>query len=242
MARFFIEEKSISGNRIIIKGSDARHIGYSLRMKKGERIVFCRQGTDYISEISEITSENVICDIKEIVPCNSEPDVNLTIYQSLPKSDKTELIIQKTVELGVHRIVPFISSRTISRPDEKSAEKKLVRWQKISEEAAKQSGRGIIPEIGRIRSFKECLKEAENSDIKLICYENGGEKLSSVNFTGIKSISVFIGAEGGFEYSEVQEAKNAGFTAIYLGERILRCETCPIAITAIIMNLTNNLS
>lgn len=242
MARFFIEEKSISGDKITVTGSDARHIGYSLRMKKGERIVFCREGTDYISEISKISSDSVICDIKEIIPCKSEPNVNLTIYQSLPKSDKMDLIIQKTVELGVHRIVPFISARTISRPDEKSAEKKIIRFNKISESAAKQSGRGIIPEIGEIKSFEECLEDAKQSDIKIICYENGGAKLSDTLFSNAKNISVFIGAEGGFEYSEIEKAKSAGFTPIYLGERILRCETCPIAITAIIMNLTDNLS
>lgn len=239
MPRFFADENSVSGNVIHIMGADARHISYSLRMRIGDNITFCREGNEMLCRISSITETDVFCDIIETVPSDVEPSVKLTIYQALPKSDKMELIIQKMVELGAYRIVPFISKRCISRPDGKSAAKKHERWQRIAEEAAKQAGRGIIPEVAPIMDMSEALAEC-NTDIKLICYENGGSSLSEAGITADKSISVMIGSEGGFERSEVEAAADKGFSPIWLGKRILRCETCPIAVTSVIMNLSGN--
>ena len=222
-----------------VSGSDAAHISYSLRMKTGEEITFCREGKDFLCRIASITPENVICDIISESPSDCEPSVKLTLFQALPKSDKMELIIQKTVELGVYRIVPFISKRCISRPDAASAEKKLKRWRKIAEEAAKQSGRGIIPEISQIISFDEAIADT-SSDIRLMCYENGGSPLAETGIDSEKSVSVMIGSEGGFERDEADRAAAAGIVPVWLGKRILRCETCPIAVTAVIMNLSGN--
>ncbi len=241
MPRFFIDEDAVAGGRITVSGSDAAHISYSLRMKTGEELVFCRAGTDYRCRIASITPENVFCDIIEETPSDCEPTIKLTLFQALPKSDKMEQIIQKTVELGIHRIVPFVSKRCISRPDAASAEKKLRRWRKISEEAAKQSGRGIIPEIAPIMTFDE-MTASVDSDIRIICYENGGEKLSELGIDSSRSVSVMVGAEGGFERSEVDAAISAGIVPVWLGRRILRCETCPVAVTAAIMNLSGNFS
>ncbi len=240
MPRFFIEEKSLFGDSIIISGADARHIGFSLRMKIGDSITFCREGEEFLCEISEMTGTEVKCRILGRVPSDSEPGVKLTIYQALPKSDKLETVIQKTVELGAYRIVPFISKRCVSRPDEKAAEKKLARYRKIAEEAAKQSGRGIIPDVPRIMTFGEALDDAGQTGLKLICYENGGSSLSDFDFKENKNICVMIGAEGGFEFSEIEAAEKYGFSPVWLGKRILRCETCPTAVTAVIMNLTGN--
>lgn len=240
MPRFFIDETGLSAECITVKGSDALHIGRSLRMRVGDDIVFCREGTDFLCTITQITAETVTCRINERKPVSAEPTMSLTIYQALPKKDKPELIIQKVTELGASRVVFFISNRCVSRPDEKSAEKKLLRYRKIAEEAAKQSGRGIIPQVDGLMSLSEALEDIKKSELKLICYENGGKRLSEMELHTVKSCAVMIGAEGGFEHSEVNEAVEAGCVPIWLGERILRCETCPIAVTAVIMNLSGN--
>ena len=239
MPRFFTDTPA--EDFITVTGSDARHIGYSLRMKIGEELTFCHSGTDYNCVIESITESEVVCRVVESVPSKSEPSVQVTLYQAYPKQDKLELIIQKTTELGVTRIVPFISSRCIARPDEKSYRKKQERMQKIAEEAAKQSGRGIIPEIAPLMTMKQALEDMNSSELKLFCYENGGKKLSSIPVAEAKSIAVMIGSEGGFERAEAEAAETAGAVQIWLGERILRCETCPIAVTAILMNLTGNM-
>ena len=239
MPRFFID--SPAEDVITVRGSDAAHISLSLRMKVGERLTFCHGGTDYNCVIENITAEEVTCRVEEKKPAVSEPTVQLTIYQAYPKQDKLEHIIQKTTELGAARIVPFISSRCIARPDRASYEKKLPRFKKIAEEAAKQSGRGIVPEVSQLMTFTEAVEDLTKNDLALICYENGGEKLSGISFPGGGSIGVMIGSEGGFERSETDAAISAGAVPIWLGERILRCETCPVAVTAIIMDRTGNM-
>ncbi len=238
MPRFFTDKPA--SDIITVTGSDARHIGYSLRMKKGDPITFCHMGTDYLCRIEEMTGDEVVCRVEKTEQSRSEPTVKLTLYQAYPKQDKLERIIQKTVELGVSRIVPFISARCVSRPDERSAAKKLDRLRRIAEEAAKQSGRGVIPEVSDITDFRAAMEDMKKNDIKLFCYENGGVRLSDIAFPKSGSIGLMIGSEGGFERSEADAAEQAGAVRIWLGERILRCETCPVAVTAVIMNLTGN--
>lgn len=239
MPRFFID--SPADEVIRVTGSDAAHIGYSLRMRTGEKITFCHSGIDYNCVIESITENEVLCRVEDASPTLSEPTVRLTLYQAYPKQDKLETIIQKTTELGAARIVPFISSRCVAKPDEKSYAKKLSRFRKIAEEAAKQSGRGIIPEVAPLMNFGQALEDMKKNDACLFCYENGGEKLKTVSLPQSGSIGVMIGSEGGFDRSEADKAAAAGAVQIWLGERILRCETCPIAVTAIIMNLTDNM-
>lgn len=239
MPRFFTD--TVNGGTITVTGDDARHIGRSLRMKVGDDITFCNSGVDYICRIESISDSEVVCSVTESFPTKSEPSVMLTLYQALPKLDKLELIIQKTTELGVSRIVPFLSKRCVARPDKKEFDKKLERLRKISLEAAKQAGRGIVPEIAPLMSFDEAVCDMQGSDIKIICYENEGKKLSDTGIDGSKSIAVMIGSEGGFERGEVDKAVSAGAVPVWLGKRILRCETCPIAVSAIIMNLSGNM-
>lgn len=239
MPRFFTPEKP--SEIITVTGGDARHIGYSLRMRIGDRLTFCHGGTDYNCTIESMTETEVICRVDSSVPTLAEPSVDLTIYQAYPKQDKLELIIQKTAELGASRIVPFLSARCVARPDKKTYEKKQARFRKIAEEAAKQSGRGRITEIAPLMDFSEALADMCRCDLSLICYENGGKRLKDMEFPENGSIGVMIGSEGGFERSEAEAAEKAGAIPIWLGERILRCETCPIAVTAIIMNLTDNM-
>lgn len=239
MPRFFSQD--ISGDTAYIKGNDAFHISRSLRMKKGEEIIVCdTKGTDYVCVLEEFGDE-VTAKILSKSKSITEPDTFVTLYQAIPKSDKLELIIQKSVELGVSRIVPVMTKRCISRPDEKSMSKKLERYNKISLEAAKQSGRGIIPQICPMINYDKALSEASKDDISFICYEGGGQRLNSINFEGVKSLSIFVGGEGGFEAEEVTEAEKQGIIKTSLGARILRCETAPLAALAIIMNLTNNM-
>lgn len=239
MPRFFTPEKP--SDIITVTGSDARHIGYSLRMKTGDKLTFCHGGTDYSCVIESMNVNEVICRVESSAPTLAEPSVSLTIYQAYPKQDKLELIIQKTAELGACRIVPFLSARCVARPDKKTYEKKQARFQKIAEEAAKQSGRGRIPEIADLMTFDEALADMGRCGTRLLCYENGGKRLKDADFPEEGSIGVMIGSEGGFEKSEAEAVEKAGAVPIWLGERILRCETCPIAVTAIIMNLTNNM-
>ena len=149
MPRFFVD--SIEESPIEISGGDARHIALSLRMKQGDGLVRCDgDGGEAVCKIASLCPESVILDVEERRKSLAEPKTRVTLYQAIPKSDKLEYIVQKAVELGAYRIVPVLTSRCISRPDEKSAAKKLERLRKIAAEAAKQSGRGIVPQVGGV--------------------------------------------------------------------------------------------
>lgn len=240
MPRFFID--SINEADIFLDGENARHIGRSLRMRTGEKITVCCGGIDYDCEIRRITEDSVFLDLIEKHQCSAEPTVDVTLFQAVPKLDKLEFIIQKSTELGVFRVVPVLTRRCISRPNEKDFAKKLPRLAKIAEEAAKQSGRGKIPEISPIVSYSECLDMMKNLDKNIILYEGeGGKPFSDVAVEGIKSAGILIGSEGGFESSEVEQAVSAGAERVWLGKRILRCETAPISALSILMFLTKNM-
>lgn len=239
MPRFF--STNFNGDTAIIRGTDANHISRSLRMKKGEEIIVCdTKGTDYKC-VAESFGDEVVCKILEKYKSNTEPNIFVTLYQSMPKQDKLELIIQKSVELGVSKIVPVLSKRCISRPDKKSMQKKLERYSKISLEAAKQSGRGIIPQISDMLSYKDAVKTSSCDDLSLICYEGGGKNLNEMDYKDIKTVSIFVGGEGGFDSDEIEYATQNGLIKIGLGPRILRCETAPLAALSILMNCTKNI-
>ncbi|MFA5659339.1 MAG: RsmE family RNA methyltransferase [Oscillospiraceae bacterium] len=239
MPRFFCKE--ILSDTAVISGDDAGHISRSLRMKAGDEIILCdKKGFDYFCIIKEI-SDIIACEIIKKEQSKSEPDIKVTLFQALPKADKLELIIQKSVELGVCEIVPVLTKRCVSRPDEKAMAKKLERFSKISLEAAKQSGRGIVPKIGRLISFAQTIEALKSFDTGIIFYEGGGKSLSHIDFTNIKSAGIFIGPEGGFEPDEVNFCEKSGIIRASLGPRILRCETAPLAALSIIMNITENM-
>ncbi len=240
LPRFFTNY--IDENNITITGDDARHIGCSLRMKIGDSVTVCCNNIDYNCNIASISDEEVRLALNEAVPCASEPDINVTLYQAVPKLDKLEFIIQKSVELGVSRIVPFISRRCVSRPDEKDFSKKLIRLNKISEQASKQSGRGIIPQVMPIINYKKALEDMALQDKIIFLYENGGKNFSEINLEGLKNIGIVIGSEGGFDSDEVESAlENTSAETVWLGKRILRCETAPITALSILMFLTKNI-
>lgn len=226
---------------ILLDGESARHIAKSLRMKVGDMLtVTDGKGNDYGCRIDEITRDTVHLIICYQQASGSEPSCKVTIYQGVPKGSKLEDIIQKCVELGVTKIVPTLTSRCVSRPDEKSAGKKNQRYQKIALEAAQQSGRGIIPEIGEMITLRQAAAN-DDSEIKLVFYEGGGEALKNIINTDCRSISVYIGPEGGFEKSEVEMITAAGGLQATLGPRILRTQTAPVAALSAIMLLTDNL-
>ena len=240
MPRFFVNE--INENDIVLTGENARHIGRSLRMRPDEEVTVCCNGTDYNCIISKITEDTVFLELKEKMRCKSEPDIEVTLFQAVPKLDKLEYIIQKSVELGVSHIVPVLTRRCISRPTEKDFAKKLPRLNKIAEEAAKQSGRGIITDVAEIISYKTALEQIKTLDKSVILYEaEGGKRFGEVDFSGVKTIGLIVGSEGGFDKSEVDDVVNIGAEQIWLGKRILRCETAPISALSILMFLTNNM-
>ena len=240
MPRFFTNE--IDENNITLTGSDAVHVGRSLRMKPGEPLTVCCGGIDYNCEISEITSDTVYLSLKEKVVCAAEPNIEVTLFQAVPKMDKLENIIQKSVELGVSRIVPMLTRRCVSRPDERDFAKKLARLNKIAAEAAKQSGRGIIPQVTPIVSYKNALEMMKELDQNVLLYEEeGGVSFGEVDLTGAKTVGLVIGSEGGFDREEAEACTAVGAAQVWLGKRILRCETAPITALSILMFLTNNM-
>ena len=228
MPRFFVEPQNIKDNIIELYGDDAGHISRVLRSRPGEILTVCDgTGNDYEAEIIEINEKTVRLEIKSTAFTESEPSVRITLYQGLPKGDKMELIIQKCVELGVYRIVPVNTERCIVKLDKSKEKKKTERWQKISESAAKQSGRGIIPVIGNVMSFDEAVRDAKGLDGAIIPYELEKKMGLKSYLDGFKggSLGIFIGPEGGFAVSETEKALEAGFTSVTLGKRILRTET-----------------
>ena len=240
MAWFFVDGQ-IEGTTHLVTGEDARHIEKSLRMRVGEELTLvdsCK--VQNLCRISDFTPSGVEVDVISTTVCESEADVQVTLYQSLTKGDKMDLIVQKAVELGVHRIVPVVTSRCVSRPDEKSLRKKIERWQKIALGAAQQSCRGIVPEVADALSFSQALSEAAKLDTSVIFYEGGGESLKTFTDKSAKTMGIFVGPEGGFDISEVEKAKENGISSATLGKRILRAETAPLAALSAIMCLTGN--
>ncbi|HOQ17328.1 MAG TPA: 16S rRNA (uracil(1498)-N(3))-methyltransferase [Defluviitaleaceae bacterium] len=238
LPRFFVSPSQIQGKQIVIQGEDVKHISKVLRLKKGDKILICnRQGIDYeciIKDMEKIITAEIISKNASI----GEALTKITLFQALTKSDKMDYIIQKAVELGVHRIVPVVTERTIVKiENEKKENSKLQRWNKISESAAKQSQRGIIPEVAAVIPLIEAFNQAEKMDLKLIPYEmekNNHLKDLLANCTA-KSIAIFIGPEGGFEESEINLAKEHGIIPVTLGRRILRTETAGLVTVSIMM-------
>lgn len=237
MPKFFFHKNDISRGQVQLFGEDEKHIKTVLRAREGEEITLCDgEGVDYQCRIASL-ERGVLLDILSKEVCETEPKTKITLYQGLPKADKMELIIQKCVELGVDRIVAVSTERAIVKLDKKET-KKLERWQKIAEAAAKQSGRGKIPEIcQQVLKFKEAVAEAKALDGAIIPYEKEEEtgiRQFVQGFQG-ESVGVFIGPEGGFAEEEIALARENGITPITLGKRILRTETAGMTTTAILL-------
>ena len=235
MPRFFVRQERITDGNISIIGEDAHHIARSLRMAAGEEITVCdMQGNEYKCKITSFDDDReVIAEILSQKSSENEPKVFITLYQALPKGDKLDTIIQKAVECGASRIVPFQSERCVVKIKNDNEEKKKERRQRISAEAAKQCGRSVIPEISGSVSFNDALNEARDNDLILFCYEGDGtvslgqilNDAFSKESSSPKSIAIFVGSEGGFSIKEAELAKESGALMVGLGKRILRTET-----------------
>ncbi len=242
MHRFFVDEGSLFNvnKTISIEGTDVNHIKNVLRLNLGDEIMVSDgSGADYICKISSIMSDAVEADIVDVVKNQAELPVKITLFQGMPKSDKLELIIQKSIELGAFEIVPVLTKRTVVKVDDKKKDKKIERYNAQAEAAAKQSGRGVVPVVRDFMTFKQALEYAKTMDMCIIPYEEakGIEYSKQVikEIVGKKSLGIFIGPEGGFAKEEVDAACEMGAACITLGNRILRTETAGLAILSIIM-------
>ncbi|MDE6640522.1 MAG: 16S rRNA (uracil(1498)-N(3))-methyltransferase [Acetatifactor sp.] len=240
MYKFFVEPNQININdkSVIILGPDVNHIRNVLRMKAGEEISVCngQDGREYRCGIASFEEDRVLCELRFIKEENAELPVKVYLFQGLPKADKMELIIQKAVELGVYRIIPVSAKRCVVKLDDGKAAAKVRRWQGIAEAAAKQSRRGVIPEVSEVMSFRRAVEQAAAMDVRLIPYElaSGMEKTREI-ISGIEegqSVAIFIGPEGGFEEQEIQLAEDNGIQPVTLGRRILRTETAGMTVLA----------
>lgn len=242
MQKFFVKESQKENNQIEIVGSDVKHITQVLRMQKGEKIQICIQETleNYLVTIEEIQKEKVMTTIIEKLQTSVESNVKIDLYQGLPKADKMEYIIQKTIEIGIDQIIPVDMARCVVKLEEKEAKKKKERWQKIAEAAAKQSKRDKIPQVESKIKLKEVIKNVPQYDLFLVAYEE--EKMHSLKqvLQKIKKkesykIGVLIGPEGGIALNEVEFLKENGAMVVSLGKRILRTETAPITMVSNIL-------
>ncbi|MGO1372271.1 MAG: 16S rRNA (uracil(1498)-N(3))-methyltransferase [Senegalia sp. (in: firmicutes)] len=241
MNRFFVNIDNIKDENIIIDNKDdLKHIKNVLRLKENEKIEIS-DGLDneYIVQIKNITDEFIETLILEKTDIKRESNINITLYQGYPKSSKMEFIIQKATELGVKRIVPIITDRTIVKiNNNKKEEKKLERFEKIAFEAAKQSKRGIIPEVPQIMNLESAVKEMQkNNSFIIVPYENENKIYIKevLKKTKEKDISIIIGPEGGFSESEIKKLQEIGASIVSLGPRILRTETAGLTLISIIM-------
>ena len=240
MYHFFVEQEQIGAELISVTGSDVNHIKNVLRMKPGETVLISsRTGGDYLCKVAEIQPEEVQMEILEARESKMELPARIHLFQGLPKGDKMELIIQKAVELGVYRIIPVDTRRTVVRLDAKKGESKVKRWNAISESAAKQSKRSLIPEVSGVMSFKDALAETKDYGLKMIpyeCAEGMGQTRELIKRAQAgMDIAVFIGPEGGFEEDEIEKAQAAGVLPVTLGKRILRTETAGLCILSALM-------
>jgi RNA methyltransferase, rsmE family len=242
MSKFFVKPEQIKNDNIIIDGDDVNHILNVLRMKKDDEIQVCNQvtGENYKARIMQYSKNEIECKIEEKIGKSTESNVHITLFQGIPKFEKMELIIQKNTEVGVNNIVPVIMERTVVKLDEKVASKKLDRWQKIAEIAAKQSMRDIIPNVKSIIKTKEI--DVDMYDVVLVAYENEEHNMLKAELKKLESqnkqeynIAIVIGPEGGISEKEIEllDEKNVKFVS--LGKRILRTETAGLVMAGNIL-------
>lgn len=240
MSKFFVPRENIGGESIIIRGGDAAHISRVLRMTTGDGLTLCDgRGIDYETVIDKISPDEVECKIISEKKSSSEPNISVTLVQGLPKASKMDYIIQKTTELGISRIIPCSLARCVVKLENKKAEeKKTERWRKIAAEAAKQSGRGIIPEVTMPKTLDAVLDELKAFDIVFVPYECERENTLKSVLTSCenpKNAAFIIGPEGGFDIAETEKIRAAGIKTVTLGRRILRTETAGEAVLSMLM-------
>jgi 16S rRNA (uracil1498-N3)-methyltransferase len=239
LQRYFAEEKNPNG-QLVISGDDYHHVIRVMRMAVGDKVLCVdRSGKSYICIIAEITDKKINCNVVECVDGSSELPIRVTIASGLPKGDKLEWIIQKGTELGANQFVPFTAARSIVKWDEKKADKKVERWQKIAKEAAEQSHRNIVPTVHFPVNLSALIEASKNYDCKLIAYEedsrNGEASVLAQSLKNLEennTLLIVFGPEGGLDPKEIVKLQEHGFQTCGLGPRILRTETAPLALLA----------
>ena len=229
MTRFFVEPEELTSEQVRLTGENFQHARV-LRLKQEEKLLLCDgQGREALCAVQEVGTQDITLSVLERRESAAEARVRVSVYMAFPKADKLEHVIQKATELGAYEIVAFPSARCVSRPDEKSLRKKLERWQKIAASAAEQSGRGRIPQVLSLGSYRQALERAKNADKALLFYENEHAVTLRMALEGspFGTVSLMTGPEGGLEELEVEQARAAGLQVCTLGSRILRCETAP---------------
>ncbi len=238
--KFFVDKQNVDiENNVVFIDKDFNHAFKVLRLKVGDKVTVSDEVNDYKCEIVEFDTEEekVVCKILEVCELTTESDIKVTIFQGLPKLDKLELIIQKCVELGVYEIIPIETKFCVSRINDK-VDKKVERLNTISEAAAKQSKRGLVPNIAKPLKFKQSLDLIKNYDLVFVAYEKEKEttlKTLLKSNKSVKSIAFFVGSEGGFDVDEIETLLGLGVKSITLGNRILRTETVGISVLSNIM-------
>lgn len=237
MTRFFVEPDQLQPDFLVLTGENAQHAKV-LRLKNGEQVLVCDgQGREAVCTVSDVSPGQISLVVNKRQESETEARVRVSVYMAFPKADKLEHVIQKATELGAYEIVAFPSARCVSKPDEKSLKKKLERWQKIAASAAEQSGRGRIPEVLVLPSYKAALERAAKADKALLFYEN--EQATTLRMVlengSYETVSLLTGPEGGLEEKEVTQASEAGLQVCTLGKRILRCETAPLCALSAVM-------
>ena len=237
MTRFFVTPEELLPDFLVLTGENAQHAKV-LRIKCGEEVLVCDgQGRECLCAVSDVSDGRISLVVRHRQDSETEAAVRVSVYMAFPKGDKLEHVIQKATELGAYEIVAFPSARCVSKPDEKSLKKKLDRWQKIAASAAEQSGRGVIPQVVVLPSYRSALERAAQADKALLFYEN--ERATTLRMAlsagAYKTVSLMTGPEGGLEISEVEQAVAAGLQVCTLGKRILRCETAPLCALSAVM-------
>lgn len=244
MPKFFVKNNQINDNRVIIVGEDVNHIKNVLRLNIDDNIQVCNLDTavNYTCGIFKLNADNIECIIFNETGSNAESNIHINVFQGIPKSDKMELIIQKCVELGASEITPVEMKRCVAKINDKDKVKKISRWQKISEVAAKQCGRDIVPKINDVTNIKNICNLTKEYDIVLLAYESEEENTLRNELIKLKDnknkslkIAIIIGPEGGLDKEEVDILKENGAKVITLGKRILRTETVAFVLASIIM-------
>ena len=226
MHRFFIGPQQLTGQTARITGEDMAHISRVLRLRAGDLVTLCDgAGMDYEARLRSLGKEEILLDVLSSRPSRGEPAHRVTLYQGLPKAGKMELILQKSVELGLYSLVPVLAQRSVVKLTPKEFEKKRVRYQRVAYEAAKQARRGMVPQVRPLAAFSDAV--LARHDLLLIAdLQSHGDALD---------IGLVIGPEGGLERSEVAALTAAGGHCLSLGPRILRTETAGMAALAMIL-------
>ena len=237
MTRFFVTAEEMQPDFLVLTGENAKHAKV-LRLKCGENVLVCDgMGQECLCTVSDVSDGQISLVVRSRQESETEASVRASVYVAFPKADKLEHVIQKATELGAYEIVAFPSARCVSRPDDKSLKKKLERWQKIAASAAEQSGRGRIPQVLVLPSYRQALERAAQADKAILFYENEEAVTLRMSLCAgpWDTLSLITGPEGGLEPSEVETAREQGVEVCTLGKRILRCETAPLCALSAVM-------